>query len=524
MTALLRLSFWQYSLFSAFCGIVLLITMWHPLSHAASSKDHLWGQALTGVDLAREETLTPLYSPTVMIVDSGFIRDQVSIGPAEQYGQNDGELHDISHGTKVVNVMFGPLPFGFSTGLANPTIGLITTAALSQKLPVNLTPDILCASVHIFRDTAEAFNNIANRSVLVLASGNDFPSELLEGEALPNPVNVPYINVGALSSKGVIASYSSRAKNLTAVAPSDSHFLYLKNAKGALENFNGTSAAQPIVCSAVQMLMTDLGKLTVDQVTTLINNSSLPVLNNDRSSTGAGLINFYKLRMITKRLRALGWDLNTEEKKKDLLLIEPTLYDFSANISNKADFKDDRKSFFLNPTEKSALRLADDYKRMGLKERETYYRSLSEPTSEFIRNSLSETFDKDYRRDIYRAIGQNGPIEFPEIVTLAKSIDFHGDIWQLELNYFLVSLFGLKAEQRFKVERILFDQLQKLDGFHLWSVASNFLKPLMCLPEANDIREKIDKMARFKMKKDYPVVFLGKCSREIPLPLIEPLD
>lgn len=527
--------FIKVSILSCFVGLLSLAKGQNSCINHESK--FLWAQQLTGLDLAHTVSLSPIYSPKIGIIDSGFFFGSInklyfsddlkraSLKDTPEFGFN--ELGPAAHGTIATNVMFGPFPFGFSNSISQSKIVFFFDVLQKQDfgypMDKNTPIDILCSStstespanMKVFREIEK------NGAVVVLTSGNDHPFDLVARDHLGSIRNFPYIRTGAISPSGAIAHYSSKGDNVSVVAPSGENGLYVKSDNGFLGTFSGTSFAQPVVCSAVQMMMTDLGKLTVDEVNLLIKNTSLPVINKDKRSTGFGLINFYKLRQVAKKIREQGWDnkLNSQEKME--ILAKPATYDFddeaeflasqaAGGNDNCVSFNLLRKAFFLTGKTKFADTIIGKKDFVNKNKSANYYHSVSSRSVEYILMKISHSKNADEVKSAYRALGEMNEISFEVRKRVASSINFNIDT---ALAQFLATIISLKLEEREILIDIITTRLERLgnvDKQKFWHFVSRETQPIVCLPEIKRIKDKLNEISK-RIGSD--AIHISSCER-----------
>lgn len=419
-----------------------------------------WAQELSGLDLSKsfleqyqkEQKInnTPMLQEVrIGIMDEGLdlsnipqdkIQSDYLKSCAKNYDREkcDG-LEDYSdHGTAVTNLMIGPPPIGTtlhsklscaiplmskesldltntSTDFAkNNSIKMIKVEKIetAKKKCIDSNDqksDIINFSFYYGENTfdgeerkyLETLKDISQKSILVMAAGNDFPKEI-------NSVmkSLSGIRVGAMDPNGVHSSYSQSDNEVDICAPSAEEIqtkTTVSNLDGTkdkkLKSFSGTSGAAPLVTAALANVSELLPGIKVEEARALLKKCAYKSAGFDGSASGngAGALNSYKMIEVAKRLRAEkkpAWPENRQS------IFQDDLYDFQESGQNhyleamkliqkqkeKNKYTVDcpsqeliynhlRKAVFLNPENtKAANELAKLYQINGFDSQADYFK------------------------------------------------------------------------------------------------------------------------------------------------------
>jgi hypothetical protein len=197
-----------------------------------------------------------------------------------------------------------------SFAAARPQIINASVGLIFNRLQEDSTRNLL-------RRLGEKLTSFANRSILVMASGNHF----IEGEVAEKYDVVPAIKVGALSAWGSPTDFSEDGTDLTIYAPGADVAL---TAEGGPSSKSGTSFAAPLVAGALSNAVSFLPDLTTFQAKILLAESAVPLPISKHSKLhGAGMLNAYKLAKVAERL------LGTPPEHLGAALHDARNYDFS---------------------------------------------------------------------------------------------------------------------------------------------------------------------------------------------------
>jgi ankyrin repeat protein len=301
---------------------------------------------------------------------------------------NDTER--ISHGTSVAHLIAGKSDVGIGT---NAQIHSLATADGSSyagafdrtldSLSSNNPPNLINMSMGVPSQYRSLLNQVADKAVLVIASGNEFPDPIEESKRDKTP---PKIIVGSIAPDGTHSTFSREGEGVSVVAPSDI-FIRSKRGDGSTDElFGGTSGATPVVSGALSNVMSLLPGIKTKELQRMIDRTSIKThANFENDQNGAGSINAYALLLAAKRLKK-GWPRNKRE------LRGRNIYNFKAaarKLKNKAleilkisldcDKKKEalkllRRAFFLNPNNNSIRRhLSGMYKQEGYHAQAKFY-------------------------------------------------------------------------------------------------------------------------------------------------------
>jgi len=150
-------------------------------------------------------------------------------------------------------------------------------------------------------DSARTFGRNGKGSVVVFASGNNYPNST----DVAYPANLDgVITVGAINNQGTIWDYSQRGTSMDLVAPSGniggSGNVRTTDRMGSLganngnymDNFGGTSAACPQVAGVVSLILSVRPDLTESQIRTILQNTARDLGSSGFDNIyGYGLVN-----------------------------------------------------------------------------------------------------------------------------------------------------------------------------------------------------------------------------------------
>ena len=272
-------------------------------------------------------------------------------------------------------------------------------------------------------DIYEVFKELSSsgvsRSIVVLASGNNFPTKL---DDIKRKASKDYdvILVGSFSPEGLASFFSQSSEELSILAPSDS-WITSAGKNGEYKKFRGTSGATPLVTGSLAGFEWLSGyHPTAKEAKILLEKTALPTLHSFEKPpiNGAGLLNAYKLGEVAKRLKKkcgpsiscfkeeILKDKNyhfPEDKslKRDVARFFPfcssggdagALSDLSSCEEKEKLFKRLRKAVLLKPSEELLKSLSCIYKAGGFKQNAEALDKLAMAlgTEEEVRAKLKE--------------------------------------------------------------------------------------------------------------------------------------
>lgn len=282
---------------------------------------------------------------TVAVIDAGVDRNHEDMGArvlegftirnvnGEGVPQNANNLDSKAHGMACAGII----------GASNNTIGIRGIASNVNILPVNIVPDatyingqgrrisgfgtnieiaeainwawrradILSCSwggggpsndITTAIDSARTFGRNGNGTLVVFASGNNYPN--VADVSYPGNVN-GVVTVGAINNQGVIWNYSQRGSSMDLVAPSgnvgsgdvrttDRMGNLGENSGNYRNDFGGTSAACPQVAGVAALMLSVRPDLTEAQVRMTLQQTATEMGTSGFDNTyGYGRLNAY---------------------------------------------------------------------------------------------------------------------------------------------------------------------------------------------------------------------------------------
>ena len=293
-------------------------------------------------------------------------------------------------------------------------------------------------------DIYEVFKELSSsssRSIVVVASGNDFPERL---EDIKSKASKDYdlIVVGSFSPKGLVSASSQSGEELSILAPSDK-WITSAGKSGEYKKFGGTSGATPLVTGSLAGFEWLSGyHPTAKEAKILLEKTALPTLHSFEQPpiNGSGLLNAYKLGEVAKRLKEkCGQSMSCfkeeilkdknyhfpEDKslKRDVARFFPscsaggdvgTLSNLSSCEEKEELFKRLRKSVLLTPSEELLKSLSCIYKAGGFEQNVEALDNLAMAlgTEEEVRAKLKESLvNKPVSDEILRLAVEMGGFE-----------------------------------------------------------------------------------------------------------------
>ena len=443
------------------CNILPKYTIdWAPLLDGQLTP--FWAQEYVGADIARDfvRTERDLHNVEIGIVDNDYDLDAF---PKDRLSHNvEVPVHEklADHGNGVTNLIIGPSPIGVAeSGIVtllqiadfhSHYAGTIEAIQRTQPKVINISQEIRNSPDSKMED---AFQQISEKSLLVVSAGNEFPSLVAPTiEGLKNA-----IVVGSLSPIGFPSSFSSEGINVSILAPSDLYGQSIRSSSMQATSFGGTSGAAPLVSGALANVLSFLPDLNSGEAKVLLEKTSIPTINTFEQPrmNGFGTLNGYKLVRVASRLtNDKFWSQFTKAKRLQYLRETDTIYDFSIESlealtlakslisSTDADkmcgrystaISLIRKSFLLDPYNVEARDLlAKIYLQHGYFFNSMFFQSLNYPSGiSFVFQQLRDkALDKTLAPVLFKTflsrVRHQGifGIRFEDIRTL---VDEHGD-------------------------------------------------------------------------------------------------
>jgi len=388
-----------------------------------------WAQEYIGADLTQEviapDVKSKKFKPSSMgLLDTNTVPSRMNIAkdastpaePTETHFANTNDTVDNHHGLLAGNLANGAAPAGVApqvpySHLFEMTDGVASWVALGDALSKDGKMDpakvariynVSMAVGYTSDITLSLLDDLAKHSVLVVASGNDWPKPLDRNETLVNSVMV-----GSLYPQGYVSHDSSEGDSLDIAAPSD-NLIQSTVGNGKFEHFGGTSGAAPLVTGTLGLVMGYLPDLDVEEARLILKGTAIKTSNSFQNppKNGAGMLNTLKAVMVAQKLHGKSkadrmallssspdtgiFDFKSESAKAAAQANEYlSLEDSQKNCEKRLEgFKSLRTAFLLHPTEEVRQKLIELYKAQGLSTNAEFYENLD-------RSSLLKNLAKD---------------------------------------------------------------------------------------------------------------------------------
>jgi hypothetical protein len=287
-----------------------------------------WAQDFAGLDLVafpRNATRMGV-GVRVALIDQDF-------GPLALPGKRSAPLKSRAaltplHGALTQGLITGPLPFTlqapveishqFEVFNTVDYLKVFDTIEESARRPGVIAIGVGFANSS--RAVNEILQKLSEKSILVAAAGNDWPSA--HSESLPP---FPGILVGSLSPEAYPSASLSEQPELTVSAGSDRFLQSTVDGKKPVP-FGGSSGASAMVASAVAAAKSLVPDLQTNEVKWILEQVSLPTPASRNGEKGFSAFNAVKFLAVADRLRAEG--LTGKQREKQLKLPNGRLYRF----------------------------------------------------------------------------------------------------------------------------------------------------------------------------------------------------
>lgn len=420
-----------------------------------------WAQEYIGSDLAQQRIAEDsaaknLKKPKVGLFDKGFVPSRMNLAsdakkPAEPQKvtlSNTVETVSNHHGLLVANLINGDPPVGIA-----PKFPLSAAVELSDHtvswfqyrddIESNRSPiaDVYNISASIGYDSDRIFDVLSaleKKSILVVATGNDWPDPLPRNEQM-----VDSILVGSLYPHGYISHDSSEGALVDIAAPSDA-MLQSTIGGGKFEHFGGTSGAAPLVTGTVALMKAYLPDMDTAEAREILKKTALPTSNKYQNppKNGVGMLNTLKAVAVAQKLKKQKatkadrkalltsaadtgvFDFKEEASKafKDAMALL-ALSDTDANCAKRLDgFNLLRKAVLLDSSHDGARnKLIELFKGQGLTLNAEFYENLD-------KQKLLENLAKDAKspnRGVRQSVARTAsylPEAFPTLVELLSDV------------------------------------------------------------------------------------------------------
>lgn len=395
-----------------------------------------WAQEATGLDLVAfpRNAVRMGVGVTMGFVDQGFLK------PAGKQIQPVVLSPKASnHGALVQGLVTAPLPFSvqapvvvthqFEVRQTVDFLKVLDTLEESKQAPA-----ILQIAVDLGNQSEvarEVFTRLSKRSILIAAASARWPGPPDANEKL-----FPGILVGSLSPEGFPSYWSHYDQALAVSAPSDRSLLStLDGANPTL--FGGTSGASAMVASVVAAAKSLVPDLEMEEVRSILNNTSLPTPASQKGFKGYASLNAVKLLAVADRIRAEGLSGAKRQKalasggrlyrfeKEAEIALEDSLSalrnpSLSCEARQKA-FGQLRRAFFLNPGQNTLAALTGVLSDSGLKANARFYQSMDPSQLTALLTSEIESTGSEKRANAARMAALQGAESLDLLVKFAES-------------------------------------------------------------------------------------------------------
>ncbi len=280
----------------------------------------------------------------------------------------------------------------------------------------------------VSRTTYDAYKSLSPPSVIVTASGNEYPIgvEQIKSEASKE---FSAILVGSFSPTGRVSAFSSSGEEVHILAPSD-HFLTSADDQGKYREFAGTSGAAPLVTGSLAGFEWLSGyHPTAKESKRLLEKTALPTLESFEKPrrNGVGLLNTYKLGMVAKRLRKKCKNKKSSCFKKEIENNENYRFQVDPNLEKELTrvFPSCAMKNESEPQEKVVSSSCEDQKKVFKQLRKASLLTSSEPARKKYLDSLSCIYEE-------KGFSQNAKI----LKRLAKATCIEAALEQQSFNGF----------------------------------------------------------------------------------------
>ena len=308
-----------------------------------------WAQELIGSDLLREElekTPTPDQEDWIAVFDGrkrdhniavkNLISDEALHAVLPELGERKTAFLDTdgihqSHADYVKGKGYKPALSVYETSYPGDYL-----FGFKKRAPHYINNSMEWVESQDIYEVFEKLSSSTSNTVVVSASGNDFPSKL-EDIKVKASKNYNVVLAGSFSPKGFVSGFSQSGKEVHILAPSDD-WITSAGKSGEYRKFGGTSGAAPLITGSLAGFEWLSGyHPTAKEAKILLEKTALPTLHSHEKPriNGAGLLNAYKLGEVAKRLKEKCEDKSIACFKQEILKDEN--YRFSENRGLKED-------------------------------------------------------------------------------------------------------------------------------------------------------------------------------------------
>ena len=295
-----------------------------------------WAQELIGSDLLREElkkTSPPKRPNWIAIFDSQrgnhniHVRNLISDEGLHAILPELGDRTASFFQTKRAEQYNSTLSL-FETGFPGD---YISYADYLRKAPPHFINNSMMWLEN--EDIYEVFQKLSPPSIVVTASGNEFPYKL---DDVKNKASKDFdvIIVGSLSPDGFVSDFSISGKEIHILAPSDK-WLSSADENGEYKRFGETSGTAPLVTGSLAGFEWLSGyHPTPEEAKILLEKTAFPTLNSHEEPqiNGVGMVNAYKLGEVGKRLKEKCRNKSPSCFRKEILNEENYRFDQNENL------------------------------------------------------------------------------------------------------------------------------------------------------------------------------------------------
>ena len=267
-----------------------------------------WAQELIGSDLMREElkkTAPPEREDWIAIFDSKRENHNIAVKNLISGEGPHAVLPELEKRKVPFLETLNPKQLQSTVSLYETSYPGDYLFGFKKRPPHYINNSLLWLNSEDIYDGFKKLSSSVSQSIIVTASGNDFPKELVEDIKNKASKDFDMIVVGSFSPLGFVSEFSQSSREVFILAPSDD-WITSAGKKWDKEQFGGTSGATPLVTGSLAGFEWLSGyHPTAKEAKVLLEKTALPTPHSFEKPriNGAGLLNAYKLGKVAQKLK-----------------------------------------------------------------------------------------------------------------------------------------------------------------------------------------------------------------------------